>query len=57
MFLPIPLENYPKLVADLEVDPFVEHALSAATCELYHTYGMFLAPLYRSPNPGQALPI
>jgi len=45
MFLPIPLENQPKLVADLEADPFVYHALSAATCELYHRYGMYLAPL------------
>lgn len=44
-FLPIPPENRPKLVADLEADPFVEHALSSATCELYHKYGMYLAPL------------
>ena len=28
-----------------ESDPFVGHALSCATCELYHRYGMFLAPL------------
>lgn len=45
MFLPIPQENQPALVADLETDPFVGHALSSATCELYHRYGMFLAPL------------
>lgn len=45
MFLPIPLENQPKLVADLETDPFVGHALSSATCGLYHRYGMYLAPL------------
>lgn len=45
MFLPIPPENQPALVADLEADPFVGHALSSATCELYHRYGMFLAPL------------
>ena len=40
-----PIENQPRLIADLESDPFVEHALSSATCELYHRYGMFLAPL------------
>ena len=45
MFLPIPAENQPGLIADLEGDPFVGHALSSATCELYHRYGMFLAPL------------
>lgn len=45
MFLPIPSQNQPKLVADLEADPFVGHALSSATCELYHRYGMYLAPL------------
>lgn len=42
---PITAENQPKLVADLEEDPFVGHALSTATCELYHLYGMYLAPL------------
>ncbi|MEW8338200.1 MAG: hypothetical protein AB2596_21500 [Candidatus Thiodiazotropha sp.] len=45
LFLPIPAENQPGLIADLEGDPFVGHALSSATCELYHRYGMFLAPL------------
>ena len=45
MFLPIPAENQPGLIADLEGDPFVGHALSTAICELYHRYGMFLAPL------------
>ena len=43
MFLSI--ENQPGLIADLVSDPFVGHALSCATCELYHRYGMFLAPL------------
>ena len=38
MFLPIPAENQPRLIADLEGDPFVGHALSSATCELYHRY-------------------
>ena len=36
---------HPGLIADLEGDPFVRHALSNATCELYYRYGMFLAPL------------
>lgn len=45
MFLPIPPENRPALIHDLETDPFVGHALGSATCELYHRYGMFLAPL------------
>ena len=44
-FLPIPTENQPALVADLEGDPFVGHALSSAACELYHQYDMLLAPL------------
>ena len=45
MFLPIPADNQPWLIADLEGDPFVGNALSSATCELYHRYCMFLAPL------------
>ena len=45
MFLPIPVKNQPRLIADLECDPFVGHALSTAVCELYHRFGMFLAPL------------
>jgi hypothetical protein len=45
MLLPIPPENQPTLVADLEADPFVGHALSSATCEQYHHYGMYPAPL------------
>ena len=48
MFLPIPAENQPGLIANLEGDPFVGHALSSATCKLYHRYGMFLAPLTRA---------
>ena len=43
MFLQI--ENQPGLIADLEGDLFVGHALSNATCKLYHRYAMFLAPL------------
>ena len=45
MFLPIPPEEQPELLAELEADPFVEHAVSGATCELYHRFGMYLAPL------------
>ena len=45
MFLPITAENQPGLIADLKGDPFVGHAFSSATCELYHRYGMFLASL------------
>ena len=45
MFLPIPTENQPVLVADLEADPFIGHALSSAACVLYHCYGMLLALL------------
>ena len=45
MFLPIAAENKPGLIADLEGDPFVGYALSSATSELYHCYGMLLAPL------------
>ena len=44
-FLPIPPENHIQLVADLEDDPFVEHALTTACCEMYYRYGMYLAPL------------
>lgn len=34
----------PKLINDLEEDPFVNHALTSACCELYYKYGMYLAP-------------
>jgi len=43
--LPIPKDHQALLVADLEADPFVSHALNTATCELYHRYGMWLAPI------------
>ena len=45
MLLPIPPEEQPVLLADLEADPFVEHAVSSATCEMYHRFGMYLAPM------------
>ena len=45
MFLPIPPENRQLLMADLESDPFVGHALNSGACELYYRYGKFLAPI------------
>ena len=44
-FLPIPPENQPCLIDDLESDPFVNHALNSSACELYYRYGKFLAPV------------
>ena len=44
MILPIPPKNEYGFHRDMEADPFVEHALSSAACELYHRYGMYLAP-------------
>lgn len=43
--LPIPPDNAAKLILDLEEDPFVAHALNAASCSLYYKYGMCLAPV------------
>ena len=45
MVLPLPPERQPALLADLQEDPFVSSALSTSCCELYHRYGMYLAPL------------
>ena len=45
MFLPIPPKEQPELLSELEADPFVEHAVSSATCEMYHRFGMSLAPV------------
>ena len=45
MFLPIPPENREPLMADLESDPFVGHALNSTACELYYRYGKLLAPI------------
>ena len=45
MFLPIPPKEQLKLLTELESDPFVEHAVSNATCKLYHKFGMILAPV------------
>ena len=43
--LPIPPASQNLLYTDLENDPFVGHALTSITCELYHKYGMYLAPI------------
>lgn len=34
----------PKQISDLEEDPYVNHALISACCELYYKYGTYLAP-------------
>ena len=44
-FLPIPPLSQEKLSSDLECDPFVNHALTTACCELYHRFGAYLAPI------------
>ena len=36
--------NQPKLQEYFEEDPFINHALTTACCELYYEYGMYLAP-------------
>ena len=45
LILPIPPENRLPLQTELQSDPFVGHAINGAACELYHRYGMCLAPL------------
>ena len=45
LFLPIPPEEQPELLVELESDPFVEHAVSNASYELYHKFGMILTPV------------
>ena len=39
------LTNQDALSKDLENDPFLNSALQRFTCELYHRFGSFLAPL------------
>ena len=39
------ISNQDALSEDLENDPFLSSALQRATCELYHRFGSFLAPL------------
>ena len=36
--------NPPKLIQDLEEDPFINHAVTSSCCELYYKFGMYLAP-------------
>jgi hypothetical protein len=38
------IKNPPELIQDLEKDPFINHALTNACCELYYKFGMYLAP-------------
>ena len=39
------ITNQEALSEDLENDPFLNSALQRFTCELYHRFGSFLAPL------------
>ena len=39
------ISNQDSLSEDLENDPFLNSALQRATCELYYTFGSFIAPL------------
>jgi len=56
--LPIPREEQPKLLAELESDPFVEHAVSSATCELYHRSLRHVpCTAYSRARDNEALPI
>ena len=36
--------NPSKLIEDQEEDPFINHEMTSVCCELYHKYGMYLAP-------------
>ena len=38
------IKDPPKLIQDLEEDPFINNALNSVCCELYYKYGMYLAP-------------
>ena len=37
-------KNPPKLLEDLEEDPFINHAQIRVYCELYYKYGMYVVP-------------
>ena len=39
------ITNQDALSEDLENNPFLNSALQRFTCELYHRFGLFLAPL------------
>lgn len=41
----LPIDDQSKLTTDLKGDPFLGHALNSLTCELYHKFGVYLAPL------------
>ena len=43
--LALGITNQEALSEDLENDPFLNSALQRFTCELYHRFGLFLAPL------------
>ena len=45
VFPKIPPKELFALTADLNTDPFLGHMLNSACYELYHRYGMWLAPL------------
>lgn len=38
------VKDPPKLIKNLNEDPFLNHALNNACCELYYKYEMYLAP-------------
>lgn len=38
------IDDQSSLTTDLQRDPFLGHALNSFTCNLYHKFGMFLAP-------------
>lgn len=40
----LPITDQWALVVELKVDPFLEHVLNTSTCQLYHKFGMCLAP-------------
>lgn len=39
------IEDTARLIEELDEDPFIDHAMNKTCCELYHKYGMYLAPL------------
>ena len=41
----ITIDDIPELIQELNEDPFIDHAMNRTCCELYHKYGMYLAPL------------
>ena len=41
----IDIDDKARLIQELNEDPFIDHAMNKSCCELYHKYGMYLAPL------------